>query len=183
MIRRLLGKIFGVLIRFYDKMTATGCEVSVGDIILKRAELDHCQFLLTTRKLDVAAYVSGRDKTFPHQNTVSRAVFGAAHKEEWGNMHFTNLIGSYQTEGYDSTSLLTVEKECRLIDGNHRMGVNLFMGIERLNVRFLKRSSGFPRNLDRYFKLGINSNFLVEVYVEFCNIQKWLLKRIHSAVY
>ena len=176
MIRKLLGIIHGSLLRFYDKLTAQECEVSVGDIILRRAEFDHCQFLLTTRKLDVSSYLSGRDRSFPYQNTISRAVYGAAHKEEQGNRMFATLIESYMANGYVKSSLLTVDKECRLIDGNHRMGLNLHMGIERINVRYLRRFSPFPRNLDTYLMMGISSFFMEEVYTEFCNIQKWLIK-------
>lgn len=175
-IRKLLGWIHSTLLQLYDRVSSKKCAVSVGDIILKRAELDHCQFLLTTRKLDVAAFVSGVDQTFPYQNTVSRAVYGSAHKEERGNRHFTDLIKSYQTKGYDPTSLLTVDKECRLIDGNHRMGLNLYMEIEQLNVKYLRRSSKFSRNLDKFLKLCVSSNFMVEVYTEFSKIQEWLIE-------
>ncbi|MBR3078807.1 MAG: hypothetical protein IKH01_03210 [Prevotella sp.] len=93
-----------------------------------------------------------------------------------GRLLFAKLIESYQEKGYDPTSFLTVDKECRLIDGNHRMGVNLFMGIEKLNVRYLKRSSGFSRNLDGYFKIGLKTAFIEKVMGEFRNIQKWLVE-------
>ena len=175
-IRNIIGKCHSWVLNVYDCLTSKQCEISVGDIILQRAELDHCQFLLTTRKLDVAAFVSGRDKSFPYQNTVSRAVYGTAHKEERGNKHFTDLIISYQSKGYDPSSLLTVDKECRLIDGNHRMGVNLYMRIERLNVRFLNRSSNFKRNTDRYFEMGMKTTFMNEVYNEYLSIQQWLIE-------
>ena len=176
MIRKWGGKVYSTLINLYEHMIAKQCEVSVGDIVLQRAEFDHCQFLLTTRRLDVAAYINKGDKTFPYQNTVSRAVYDASHKEERGNLHFISLIESYKEKGYDSASLLTVDRECRLIDGSHRMGVNLLMGIEKLNVRMFRRSSGFPRNLDGYFKLGLTTSFMNEVVKEYHGIQNWLLE-------
>lgn len=174
-IRKWVGKIYSTVIRLYDHLSATSCTVSVGDIVLQRAEFDHCQFLLTTRKLDVATYINKNNKTFPYQNAISRAVYGADHKEEHGNRQFTNLIESYKKNGYDSGSFVTVDKECRLIDGNHRMGINLFMGIETINVRFLCRSSAFPRNLDKFLNLGMTSSFMAEVVKEYELIQKWLI--------
>lgn len=86
----ILRKCHFLLLKVYDCLTSKQCEVSVGDIILQRAQLDHCQFLLITRYLDVAAFVSGRDKSFIYQNTVSRAVWGISHKEERGNKHFAD---------------------------------------------------------------------------------------------
>lgn len=175
-VRKTIGRIYNTFIKLYDRLTSKQCEVSVGDIILQRAEFDHCQFLLSSRRLDVSAFVNKGDGTFPYQNTISRAVYGTAHLEERGNKSFAKLIQSYKDKGYDPNSVLTVDKECRLIDGNHRMGVNLFMGIEKLNVRMLNRSSGFPRNLDKYYLLGLNSTFLKEVADEFFRIQKWLME-------
>ena len=176
LIRKVLGSIYNAIVDTYDGFTAKECEVSVGDIILERAEFEHCQFLLTTRILDVTAYMERGDITFPYQNTVSRSVYGFAHKEEQGNQQFIELIESYKEKGYDSNSLLTVDRECRLIDGNHRMGLNLYMGIEKLNVRVLKRTSHFSRNLDRYLRLGIKSSFMTEVINEFQTLQKWLIE-------
>lgn len=175
-IRKFIGKIYAWIIRTYDHLTATRCEVSVGDIILQRAEMDFCQFLLTSRKMDVQDYCNGTDKTFPYMCTISGCKYGPNYKPENGRLLFAKLIESYQEKGYDPTSFLTVDKECRLIDGNHRMGVNLFMGIEKLNVRYLKRSSGFSRNLDGYFKIGLKTAFIEKVKGEFYHIQKWLVE-------
>lgn len=87
-IKALLVKAYAACVRLYDKWTAEECEVSVGDIILRRAEFDHCQFLLTTRNLDVAACVYKNDKSFSYQNAVSRALYGDAHLENKGNREF-----------------------------------------------------------------------------------------------
>ena len=56
------------------------------------------------------------------------------------------------------------------------MGINLYMRIERLNVRFLKRSSNFKRNIDRYFELGMKTIFMDKVLNEYQSIQKWLVE-------
>lgn len=171
---KLIRKFYALAIRAYDHLTAARCEVSVGDIILKRAEMDFCQFLLTSRKMDVQEYCNETDTTFPYMSTISACKYGASYNPKKGRSLFAKLIESYQAKGYDPTSFLTVDKECRLIDGNHRMGVNLFMGIEKLNVRYLKRSSGFSRNLDDYYKIGVRSEIIEEVVEEFRQIQKWL---------
>ena len=170
-IRRYAAKIHNALLCIYDWLTATECEISVGDIILKRTGIDHCQFLLSSRKLDVKAFMVNHDKSFHFC-----IIYKKEHKEEEGNLLFSNLIESYIAKGYDSNSLLTVDKDCRLIDGNHRMGINLYMGINRLNVRFLKRKSPFTPNLDTYLKLGLSTSYLEEVCNEFDNIQNWLIE-------
>ncbi len=173
--RRFAEKIYGSILEMRDNYSAKQCEASVGDIILQRAELEHCQFLLTARKMDIEAYCSGEDKTFPYQNTVSRAIYGIDHEEELGNRQFAELIQSYKDNGYNPSSYLTVDNDCRLIDGNHRMGMNLYMGIERFNIRILKRESVNKKNLDRYFELGLSTSFIKRVFDESQRIQEWLI--------
>lgn len=175
-VRRLIEKLYGAILELRDNISAENSEASVGDIILQRAELEHCQFLLTTRKMDIEAYCSGEDKTFPFQNTVSRAIYGIEHEEELGDRQFAELIQSYKENGYNPSSYLTVDNDCRLIDGNHRMGMNLYMGIERFNIRLLKRESVNKKNLDRYFELGLSTSFIKRVFDESQRIQEWLIK-------
>lgn len=174
-IKRPLSYIHGQLIKLYDTFTIKEVEVSVGDIILQRGEIDHCQFLLSSRMLDVKDFCEHNDKSFKYQNAISRATFGDSHKEELGNTRFASLIESYREKGYDSKSTILVDKECRLIDGNHRMGTNLYFGINNINVRMTKRGSSFGRNIDQYLKMNVATEVIEKIMAGYKDIQEWLV--------
>ena len=69
-----------------------------------------------------------------HQNTVCRKTYGAAHKEEGGNRSFAALIESYKKNGYNPSSIVTVDSDLTLMECNHRMGLNLYEKIESGNT-------------------------------------------------
>lgn len=75
-------------------------------------------------------------------------------------MAFSKLITSYQSKGYDPNFLFIVDKDMRLLDGNHRMGMNLYTDQHKINVRVLKRKSKNPGNLDWYLQKKISADFL-----------------------
>ena len=82
-------------------------------------------------------------------------------------MAFSKLITSYQSKGYDPNSLFIVDKDMRLLDGNHRMGMNLYTDQHKINVRVLKRKSKNPGNLDWYLQI---QEWLIETGDTFCCI-------------
>ncbi len=176
LLKRPLSKLHGTYLKLYDKITQKTITISVGDIILSRDSIDHCQFLLSSRMLDAKRYVENDDATFNNRNTIARACWGVHHKEEIGNMHFKTLIESYKEKGYDPSSTILVDRDCRLIDGNHRMGTNLYFKIEDINVRMVKRLSNYAHNIDWYFRKKLSSNFINDVLKGYNDIQQWLIE-------
>lgn len=130
--------IKNALINLYDRLTAKRATISIGDIVNQRTDIENNQFLLTTRLLDIEDYCERGIETFNWQNTISREVYGVKHREQDGNNAFVKLINSYRERGYDTSSYFVVDSDLRLLDGNHRMGMNLYMGIDAINVRILK---------------------------------------------
>lgn len=111
---------------FYDKFSYCVCELSIGDIMLKRGNIDLCQFTTCTRLLDVKHYFLTGKPDFPYQNIVSRKRWGNKHCEEEGNISFKRLIESYNSTGFRINSLFEVYKNFRLLNGTHRSACNLF---------------------------------------------------------
>ena len=68
-----------ILVDLYDSRTAQSCSASIGDIMNLRRNVEHNQFLATTRYLDIKDYVEYNKQTFVWQNTVSRAAYGNKH--------------------------------------------------------------------------------------------------------
>lgn len=138
-----------------DEATCDRFECSVGDILLKRDVPNNNQLLLTTRLMDVEAYLSGKNKNFPYQNTISRKAYGEKHREEEGNKSFAAFIESYLKDGYHSDSYITCDNDMHLMDGNHRMGLHIYERIETINVRRIHRLIPFAYSADAYYSEGL----------------------------
>jgi len=170
-----LRKIKSALINLYDRLTAKTATISIGDIVNQRTDIENNQFLLTTRLLDIEDYCERGIETFNWQNTISRKAYGERHREQDGNNAFSKLINSYQERGYDSSSYFVVDPDLRLLDGNHRMGMNLYMGIDKINVHVLKRKSRNPRAVDWYLKVGLDTEFIKSVINKYKNLQQRMM--------
>lgn len=162
--------------RWRDNMLCDRFECSIGDILLLRDVPNNNQLLLTTRLMDVEVYLSGENKKFPYQNAISYKAYGDKHRENDGNRSFTALIESYLKEGYHSDSYITCDKDMRLMDGNHRMGLHIHEKIDRINVRRLRRINPFSYGGDWYYEVGLPTYFMESVYAKFDEIQQWLIE-------
>ena len=138
--------------------------------------VEHNQFLATTRYLDIKDYIENNKHSFYWQNTISRAAYGDKHREQEGNDAFTGLIESYLEKGYDENSFLVVDENLKLLDGNHRMGMNIYTKNHKINVRVLKRKSKNPNNLDWYVRNKIPADFMHKVYETYRQIQENLIE-------
>lgn len=164
------------MIHIYDMLTCKKVKASVGDIILQRNEIEHCQFLLSSRFLDIVNYCNHKDETFIRQNIISKLCYGKYHREQGANKAFKKLIDSYKEHGYQSNSFLSVDTDFRLLDGNHRMGANLYFKINCINVKVLKRKSQNPSNTDWYFKKKLEPQLYREINNGYQLIQQWLIE-------
>ena len=170
-----LNKIKAALVQLYDRLTAQKATISIGDIVNQRTDIESNQFLLTTRLLDIEDYCERGIKSFNWQNSISRKAYGEKHREQDGNNAFTRLIESYKEKGYDPNSYFVVDQDIRLLDGNHRMGMNLYMGTDTINVRVLKRKSRNPKAIDWYLTVGLDSKFIRNVVDKFALIQQRMM--------
>lgn len=172
----ILKKIKSTLVNLFDRFTAMNATISVGDLVNQRLEIEHNQFLLTSRLLDIEAFCNQGEVSFPWQNSISRKAYGSAHREEDGNRAFTRLIHSFQEKGYDQKSFFTVDHDLRLLDGNHRMGLCLFMDIYTINIRVLRRRVPVPKTIDWYLDVGLDSSFVKSVVDKYREVQKKMVE-------
>lgn len=117
--KNIFKGIYASLYDIYDNLTAKSCIVSIGDIMLKRANIDSAQFTTATRLLDVKNFILFGNADFVYQNTVSKKLWGVNHDETRGNNSFYKIIKSYQKSGYIKDSVVEVDKSLRLINGTH----------------------------------------------------------------
>ena len=167
----LYGKTRSIV---YDGLTQKKCEVSLGDLMLRRADLTFGQIMAASRYMDIKAYCEKGDESFKYLNAISRAQYGKHHGDgSQSNRSFIKLIESYKKNGYMETSLLTVDKFCNMIDGTHRIGANLYFGFDELNVKMVKRTSitGMWQTPDQYFRTPLQTSVLDDIMDAYQEIQ------------
>lgn len=123
------------------------------------------------------AFLNEKNNRFAYQNIISRAAYGKLHREQEGNCKFEELIKNYLSNGYDGKSFLTIGSDGRLMDGNHRIAIHLYLNIPSVKIKVLKRKSRVPCNTDWYLKAGINVQILQDIKNVFDEIQSILVKR------
>lgn len=170
------GKIYSKLYNWYDNVTCKIVECSIADILLLRDIPNSSQLLLTSRLLDVEAYLEQGDEKFPYQNTISREAYGEKHNEEGGNQSFQALIESYKKNGYRSNSYITCDRNLILMDGNHRMGLQVYEKIERINVKIVRREWPNTNSIDGYYTRLFPTPFLESIFNRYNEIQSWLIE-------
>lgn len=178
MIRRIWRKC----LNYYDKLTAQTTSVSVADILLPQGGIEHNQFLSITRYIDIKNYCEMDDDNFSMQNMISKFAYGTRFDSEKYNILFKNLIESCNKNGFDSNSCLVVDKNGRLLDGNHRMGMLLFSKCDEVKVKVLKRKSKNPSNIDWYISKGVPENIIEEVVATYSIIVNQLLMKGNTFV-
>lgn len=175
-IKNLLVTPYTWCLRTYDRITEDMIECSIADIILQRGDVvNENQLLLSSRLCDVEDYCDRGLTVFIHQNTISRKKYGASHKEDGGNRSFAALIDSYRKNGYDPSSLVTVDSNITLMDGNHRMGLHLYEKIEKVNIRRVHRKPPYQYGVDSFYALGLETSFLEKLHTKYKEIQDWLI--------
>lgn len=170
-------QLYGKVLDGWNEKTCQRFECSIGDILLQRDVPNSHQLLLTSRLLDVEEYISKGNETFPYQNAISYKTYGKKHREADGNRSFKALIESYKRDGYHSDSYITCDREMTLLDGNHRMGLQIYEQLEKVSVRMLRRKVAFGYSADWYYRVGLPTDFMERIFSRFAKIQEWLTEQ------
>ena len=92
-----IKKIKRVIFNKYDDLTELITTASAGDLLLPRSrDIEHNQFLVASRLLDVKAFYNDGNESFYYQNAISRATYGEKHDSKLGDERFKSLLNSYQ---------------------------------------------------------------------------------------
>lgn len=168
-------KLYSWLVQKLDDIRSNKFDCCLGDILLLRDVPNDHQLLLTSRLLDVEEYLEKGNDTFPFQNAISYKAFGKSHREDAGNKAFKALIESYIMNGYQTDSYITLDSDMILLDGNHRMGLQIYERIKRVSASMLKRKVSFEYGGDWYYRVGLSTSFMEKLYNKYAAIQKWLI--------
>ena len=154
------------LIRVIDKILSRKVNISIGDIMrLQNNDIEYGQFTVVSRLLDIKGYYQNTIPEFKYQNEIGYACWGTAHDKEIGNEKFKNIIISYAEKGLIKNNSFFVSKTCRLIDGTHRLALNIYHGImDAPAVEYIR--------VNKYIS-GIE-------WAENHNLPSWLIKDIKN---
>ncbi len=176
---RALTLLHHYCLALYDLITCKNTIVSVGDILMPRTEASFVQFSTISRILDIYSYVEKKDNRFIIQDTLAKHKYGERYGKDYNHRlmsdHFSGLIDSFLENGYDEGSVLELDKEGTLTDGTHRVAMAIFSQHWELNARVLRRKSKYPHNLDYYYNLGLETDFLEKIYKQTKDIQEILI--------
>jgi hypothetical protein len=93
-------------------------------------------------------------------NEISFLLWGEQHDERLGRSSFSKLIQSYQENGYIMNSPITMDKNMSLVNGTHRVGLNLYFGYPEIKARILRREIRHKRDLNWYVEHGLNKTYV-----------------------
>lgn len=176
-----LGKKLTEIRKWLDKKNSDQFECGIGDILLRRGVVLNNQLLLTSRLLDVEAFIEQNDVSFPFQNAISYKIYGKRYDKKQSDDAFKELIESYKKDGYHKDSIITCDSDMELVDGNHRMGLHIYEKIERVNVRRVARKMPYPYGSDEFYQKGFDgcvlpSTLIEKIYERYESVQQWLIE-------
>ncbi|MCR4678874.1 MAG: hypothetical protein K5679_08975 [Lachnospiraceae bacterium] len=177
-VRRLLTRCHYAVNRLYDAFTASKVDCSVGDILLKRGEIYHNQFLVASKVLDAERYMRTKEQHFPYQAAITKVIYGDSYYgTEQLNQAFADLIKSYLASGYKEDSYFETDKEFRLANGNHRCALNYLMDTRVTRVLFSRRRIRFDKGIDWYVSHKLDAGLLNKILDKYGEIQEQLVAR------
>lgn len=150
------------LVKVIDSILSQEITCSIGDIMHKGKELDEGQLTVLTRYYDIIQYIEKDNHSFILQNTLSRIIWGNEHDESAGNKSFSEIIESYKFRGYNG-SRIVIDKAISLVNGSHRVALNLYFDYWQICAKRIWRSIYGKRNLNWYINKGLQQNVVDEI--------------------
>lgn len=150
----------GVLMSLIDNVFSKSVACSVGDIMLQGKELDEGQFTVVSRYYDILQYKEGKNLSFPFQNVIGYLLYGEKHREQDGNNGFMALIESYEKIGYKPDSPILLDRAASLMNGTHRVAINIWHGFWEMSAVVVWRTIRKKRYLQWYEERGLPFEYL-----------------------
>lgn len=170
-IKRLYQKIMSL----YDSVFSKKMECGLGDILLpKYAHADYLTLLVASRSLDVIAFMEG-DNSFPYQSAISLNFNGESFDKKTATALFKKLVSSYKKNGYKKDSFLMVNRDLRILNGTHRLALNLYFNIPNVSIKVLRRNVRIESD-ESFFKGNLKSDFLKTIFNHYNEIEHRLVE-------
>jgi len=147
------------IIKILDNLLSKNITCSIGDIMLQGESLDEGQLTVLSRYYDLQQYQKG-DESFLFQNVLSKILWNNNHNEQSGNFAFRNLIKSYEKYGYKHGSRIQLDSEASLMNGSHRVAMNLWFDFYEIEAKIVRRRIRFKRGIQWYLENGLPESFV-----------------------
>lgn len=165
------------IIRRLLKLFPKHVEMSLGDLMLQRADVYHLQFSVSALILDIDNYCKG-DKSFYYQNVSKKKYYGSEYDIQTSNKRFSDVIDSVMKDGFRSDSTIETDKHVRLIDGTHRTAIMTYFGVFFFKAKIYPFSLQYYTNADAFIKDRLfDSKYVSDVWESFGKMQQMLIQR------
>lgn len=128
--------------------------MSVRDVFFMQFDKQELKrYDIVVRYLAIEHHLGVNDDGFDLYRKMQNARIREGYGEE-AERQFRALIDSYQKNGYERASHIVVDKNLSLIDGSHRIALNIYFGIEEINVLVLPTEKLVDYTIDWFFQNG-----------------------------
>ena len=136
------------------------------------------QFTAVSRAMDVEHYLATGETNFPYQMMLAHHMNGADYNDGPPQRIFLNIIKSFQEKGYDRNAApFTTDKDFKLIDGTHRIGICYVFGIYDIVIQSRQRHIRYAKLPSIYEDSHIQSSILYDIYEKWQDMQAELTER------
>lgn len=165
------------IIRRFLKLFPKHVQMSLGDLMLQRADVYHLQFSVSALILDIENYCKG-DKSFYYQNVSKKKYYGNEYDIQTSNKRFSDVIDSVMKDGFRSDSTIETDRHVRLIDGTHRTAIMTYFGVFFFKANIYPFSLQYYANADAFIEdRQFDSKYVSDVWESFGNMQQMLIQR------
>lgn len=175
--KKLLLSFYDKIVTFYsslyDMFTRKEIEVSIGDIMSVRGEIDGVQMIAASRLIDVEAYCQKSDDSFYYQQLLSGKSLYDLSK---ANQDFKKTIESYRIKGYNGKSHFLLDRDLWLRNGTHRTAMHLYLKIYTAKAYVMNRKYLVFDTLYERYKRDLPSDSFRKIIFKISEISEQLIE-------
>lgn len=154
------NKSYDILQYVYDCVTSRKVEMSIGDVIFGMGYDSKIQNLTISRLLDIENYYQDYNDSFYYLNAFSS--INPNFDRQLANHNFIKLLKSVEKNGYNQKYAPIADSSGRLWNGTHRLAVCLYLKLESVTIKILKRESTM-NNAFKLDKTGLDLSDYVRI--------------------
>lgn len=141
----------------------TEITISIDDILLHHVHNDRLMRLdIVVRYLAIENYYGKNDNGFDLYYKMQEKRVGKGYGEK-AVPRFHELIASYESNGYDKTSAIVLDRNLGLIDGSHRIALGLYYGVKNISALEIDYDVPVDYSIDWFIQEGFSEQEIEQI--------------------
>ena len=155
-IKNICGLIINTLKNLYYYCTMRHKECEVKNIyLLQDTEAGYNRLDIVVRYLAIEEYYGKNSIGFQLYRKMQGKRIDSGYMNE-SEKKFRKLILSWEVNGYDKKSEISLDSRLSLMDGSHRMSLALYYGIEKITCKIYKKRTNYQYRVEWFEKNGFS---------------------------